>query len=125
MKKLLFTALCFGLLGSTAANADDHERADHFEGESAESLEQAVTHFTETNRQLAELLAQDELSNADLGTIHELTYTLENALAKIDEELDTMAVDLEEVHLGSETLEQERVRTHGAAYLEAAQTLAE
>ncbi|MDY7116493.1 DUF6746 family protein [Halomonas sp. SSL-5] len=124
MKKLLFTAVCFGLLG-TAANADDHERPDHFAGESAETLDQAVTHFTETNRKLAELLAQDELSNADLGTIHELTYTLENALAKIDEELDTMAVDLEEVHLGSETLEHERVRTHGDAYLEAAQTLTE
>ncbi|MEQ5803483.1 DUF6746 family protein [Halomonas sp. H10-9-1] len=124
MKKLLLTAMCFGLLGTTA-NADDHERADHFEGEAAESLEQAVTHFTETNRELAKLLAQDELSNADLGTIHELSYTLENALAKIDEELDTMAVDLEELHLGSETLEHERVRTHGVAYLEAARTLTE
>ncbi|WP_027960745.1 DUF6746 family protein [Halomonas halodenitrificans] len=124
MKKLLFTAMCFGLLG-TAASADDQERAEHFEGESAESLEQAVTNFTETNHQLAELLSQDELSNADLGTIHELSYTLENALAKINDELDTMAVDLEELHLGSETLEQERVRSHGSAYLEAAQILTE
>ena len=124
MKKLLFTAICLGLLGSTAS-ADDHERADHFEGESAETLDQAVTNFTETNRRLAELLSQEELSNSDLGTIHELTYTLENALAKIDEELETMAVDLEEVHLGSETLDHERVSSHGAAYLEAAQTLTE
>lgn len=124
MKTLLFTALCFGLLG-TAANADDNERTDHFEGEAADSLAAAVTNFTQTNHQLAELLAQDELSDADLGTIHELSYTLENALAKIDEELDTMAVDLEEVHLGSETMEVERVRTHGSAYLEAAQTLME
>lgn len=124
MKKLLFTAICLGLLGTTA-NADDQERGDHFEGESAETLDQAVTNFTETNRQLAELLAQEELSNSDLGAIHELTYTLENALAKIDEELETMAVDLEEVHLGSETLDHERVSSHGAAYLEAAQTLTE
>ncbi|MFP4137965.1 MAG: DUF6746 family protein [Halomonas sp.] len=124
MKKLLFTALCFGLLGSTA-NAHEEEHTDHFEGKSAETLEEAVTNFTETNQRLAELLDQDELSNTDMGTIHELSYTLENAMAKIDEELDTMAVDLEEVHLGSESLEEERVRTHGDAYLEAAQTLAE
>lgn len=124
MKTLLFTALCFGLLG-TVANADDQERTDHFEGESADTLSAAVANFSQTNHQLSELLAQDELSDADLGTIHELSYTLENALAKIDEELDTMAVDLEEVHLGSESMDEERVRTHGSAYLEAAQTLVE
>lgn len=124
MKTLLFTALCFGLLGTTA-NANDQDRADHFEGEAADTLAAAVANVSQTNHQLAELLAQDELSDANLGTIHELTYTLENALARIDEELDTMAVDLEEVHLGSETMDTERVRTHGSAYLEAAQTLVE
>ncbi|MBS9405017.1 hypothetical protein KG088_15440 [Halomonas sp. TRM85114] len=124
MKKLLFTALCFGLLG-TAANAEEQERPDHFEGEAAVTLGEAVANFSETNQQLAELLAQDELSDAEFGTIHELTYTLENALAKIDEELDAMAVDLEEVHLGSETMDAERVHTHGSAYLEAARTLIE
>ncbi|WP_369412997.1 DUF6746 family protein [Halomonas alkalisoli] len=59
----------------------------------------------------------------DLGTIHELTYTLENALEKINEEVNTMAVTLEEVHLGSETGDFERVNSNGAAYLDAAQTL--
>ncbi|MGM0981858.1 MAG: DUF6746 family protein [Pseudomonadota bacterium] len=120
MKQLLFAALCAGLLATTA---QAEERPDHFEGETAGSLAEAVIQFSETNRQLAELLAQEELSNAELGTIHELSYTLENALATFGEELDTMAVDLEEVHLGSESVERERVRSHGAAYLEAAQTL--
>ncbi len=49
-----------------------------------------------------------------------LTYTLENALQRIDQEVDAMAISLEEVHLGSETLDQERVSSNGAAYLEAA-----
>jgi len=120
MKKLMLAALCSGLLATTA---QAEERPDHFEGEAADSLAEAVTQFSETNRLLAELLAQDELSNADLGTIHRLSYTLENALAMFDAQLDTMAVDLEEVHLGSESVERERVRTHGEAYLEAAQTL--
>ncbi|WP_089711226.1 DUF6746 family protein [Halomonas daqiaonensis] len=120
MKHLLFAALCTGLLATTV---QAEERPDHFEGEAADTLTEAVSQFSDTNHQLAVLLAQEELSNADLGTVHRLSYTLENALAKFDEELDAMAVDLEEVHLGSESAERERVRNHGAAYLEAAQTL--
>jgi hypothetical protein len=37
--------------------------------------------------------------------IHELTYTLENALGKLSEDLAKAAVDLEEVHLASEKLD--------------------
>ncbi|MGR2740586.1 DUF6746 family protein [Billgrantia sp. Q4P2] len=120
MKKLLFTALLSGLVVAATAQASS---TDHFKGEPADTLSQAVANFSETNQQLAELLAQDELSITDLGTVHELTYTLENALEKIQEEVATMAIDLEEVHLGSETGDFERVQSHGADYLEAAQTL--
>ncbi|QOR37314.1 hypothetical protein HNO52_01415 [Billgrantia diversa] len=121
MKKLLLPALLSGLMFATSAQAS--APTEHFEGEAADTLSQAVANFSETNQQLAELLAQDELSIENLGTIHELTYTLENALEKINEEADAMAVNLEEVHLGSETGDFERVQSHGADYLEAAQTL--
>lgn len=121
MKKLLLSALLSGLM--VAATAHASTPTEHFKGEPAETLSQAVANFSETNQQLAELLAQDELSLEDLGTIHELTYTLENALEKINEEAEAMAVNLEEVHLGSETGDFERVQSHGADYLEAAQTL--
>ncbi|MFQ3790208.1 DUF6746 family protein [Halomonas sp. A29] len=120
MKNLLFTALLFGLMVTTTVQASS---TDHFKGEPADTLSQAVANFAEYNQQLAELLAQDELSITDLGTVHELTYTLENALEKIQEEVATMADELEEVHLGSETGDFERVQHHGATYLEAAQTL--
>ncbi|UYG04097.1 hypothetical protein OCT51_01675 [Halomonas sp. LR3S48] len=121
MKKLLLSALLSGLM--VAATAHASTPTEHFKGEPADTLSQAVANFSETNQQLAELLAQDELSLEDLGTIHELTYTLENALEKINEEAEAMAVNLEEVHLGSETGDFERVQNHGADYLEAAQTL--
>nr|WP_299242475.1 DUF6746 family protein [uncultured Halomonas sp.] len=120
MQKLLLAMLCTGLL-ATAVYAD--ERPEHFEGKAANTLDEAVTNVSEANGQLAKLLDQDELSNNDLASIHELSYTLENALEKIEDELDSIAEDLEEVHQGSETNEPERVRTHGAAYLEAARTL--
>lgn len=103
----------------------DHERADHFEGKASETLQEAVANFSEGNQQLAELLASGELSNEQMGELHMLTYTLENALHKIDAEVEAMAVSLEEVHLGSESLDQQRVAENGADYLEAAQTLVE
>ncbi|MGC3872561.1 DUF6746 family protein [Halomonas sp. GXIMD04776] len=120
MQKLLLATLCTGLLAS-AAYAED--RPDHFEGKAANTLSEAVTNVSEANGRLAKLLDQDELTDNDFATIHELSYTLENALEKIEDELDSIAEDLEEVHQGSETNEPERVRTHGAAYLEAARTL--
>lgn len=119
-KTLLLTALCSGLMATTAV-ADD--RPEHFKGEPAPDLKTAVANFSSYNQQLADLLAQDELGPQDLAKVHELSYTLENALEKINEETDSMAVTLEEVHLGSETNDPERVRENGATYLEAAQTL--
>lgn len=119
MKNLLLTALCTGLLATTA----HAESPDHFSGEPSRTLEEAITNLGNYNARLTELLAKDELSNRDLGTVHELTYTLENALARIDAEVDTMAASLEEVHLGSERVDRKRVRLNGMAYLNAARPL--
>ncbi|MCL7930624.1 DUF6746 family protein [Halomonas llamarensis] len=124
MKRIALVMLA-GLLGSGMAVADQHERADHFEGKEAKTLEEAVTNFSEGNARLAELISADSISNEQMGEIHMVTYTIENALQKIDAEVEAMAVSLEEVHLGSETLDQERVATNGADFLEAAQTLVE
>ncbi|MCH4565294.1 hypothetical protein MKP05_19525 [Halomonas sp. EGI 63088] len=52
-----------------------------------------------------------------------LRQVSENALEKINEETAEMAITLEEVHLGSETGDVERVRANGETYLDAAQTL--
>ncbi|MCE8031353.1 hypothetical protein HOP54_21945 [Halomonas daqingensis] len=118
--KPLLSALLVSLMSATAV-ADSTPA--HFKGEPADTLAQAVANFSEYNQRLAELLAQDELAITDLGTVHELTYTLENALEKIQAEVDAMADTLEEVHQGSETGDVERVKRNGATYLEAAQTL--
>ncbi|WP_083004211.1 DUF6746 family protein [Halomonas sp. GT] len=117
--------LLVGLISSGSLVASDSERLDHFEGKSSDSLEQAFTNLNEGNQKLAELLSQDEITDAQMGEIHMLTYTLENALQKVGEEVDTMAVLLEEVHLGSETLDHERVTSNGERYLEASSLLIE
>lgn len=101
------------------------ERPDHFKGLPAETLEEAVGNFSEYNGRLEEILSSEELSAADLSAIHELTYTLENALGKINEELTALADVLEEVHLASEHNGYDDVRRHGRQYLDISRRIIE
>lgn len=58
-----------------------------------------------------------ELTDNDLMTIHQLTYTLENALEKINIDLEELAQTLEKVHVASETNNREALKEAGSAYL--------
>ena len=109
-----------GLLLSAAVPASD---VDHYEGKKAETLEEAVTHLREYNGRLEALLDKEELSADDHARVHELSYTLENALQRIEKELPGIAEDLESVHLASERQEAETVRSDGRKYLEQVDTL--
>ncbi|HUH89746.1 MAG TPA: DUF6746 family protein [Lysobacter sp.] len=115
---LLFAGLVFALGFSTAAFAD--ERADHFSGEPAETLNQAVANFSDYNGQLAIIVAKDALEPEDMLQVHQLTYTLENALEKIRTELADLADTLEAVHVASERMEADAVKTQGRKYLQVA-----
>ncbi len=132
------TLLLAGLLAGTAAADDDgdhggkdghgheHEdRAEHFEGKPANNLDQALTNFREANSKLTELLAKDELSGADMAQVHKLSYTIENAMARLQKEMDQMASDLEWVHKASERMDHKTVRAKGKNYLDAANKLAD
>ena len=118
--KLLLNLLSTLLLAGAAGNLLADDRVDHFEGEPAATLEQAVANFSDYNARLAEVLARDELTAADLVTVHELTYTLENALGKINAELATLSETLEALHLASEALDYEGARARGREYLDTA-----
>ncbi|WP_439503105.1 DUF6746 family protein [Methylophaga sp.] len=118
MNYLAAAALSFGV--ATMAKA---ETVEHFEGKNAESLEEAVTDFKLYNQRLESLLKKDSMSADDVTKVHELTYTLENALAKINDELGKLAVTLEEVHLASEKYDADAVRDHGDAYMEVINTI--
>lgn len=99
------------------------ERPDHYEGKPSPTLPIAVRNFSEANTELETLLANSDLSGSDLGRVHELTYTLEVALQKIDDELDVLANTLESVHQASEKAQAGAVRKQGSAYLETARQL--
>ncbi|MBW6477244.1 MAG: hypothetical protein K0A95_09240 [Chromatiales bacterium] len=95
------------------------EDAGHFKGKPAETLEQAVANFTEGNRELGSLLA-GELDAKRLYEIHQLTYTLEVALAKIIEEASELAEVLEEVHVATEKNDAKTAASKGREYLDTA-----
>ena len=99
--------------------ASDDDRTDHAEGKPSADLDQALANLSTYNAKLAALVEQDSLSPQQMHEVHMLTYTLENALERLEEEVEAMAEDLEAVHIASEHTDGDTVRTKGAAYLEA------
>jgi len=115
ISKIAFAA-SLSMLVAQSAIADD--RPDHFEGRASDTLDEALANLTEANQEVASILAKEEVSMTDMARIHELTYTLENALERIDEEYDELEEQLEALHLASEGGESERVRELGKTYLD-------
>lgn len=114
--------ILFSLLASGAVAAGE-DRPEHFKGLPADTLVQAVANFSEYNSKLEGLIQQEHLSPQDMHEVHMLTYTLENALAKIHAELAALAEPLEAVHLASERAEPETVKTQGQSYLDSARQI--
>lgn len=114
--KALFSIASVAVLmwGSTVSAT---ERPDHFKGLASPTWEVAVKNLTDHNVQLADLVNKDELSATDLAKVHELTYTLENALERMEEELESVAETLENVHVASETNDPKTVQEQGKKYL--------
>lgn len=100
------------------------DRADHFEGQPSRTLDEALENFNQANAELAEILAQEELDSHAVFEVHQLTYTLENALEKMREEMEDLAQVLEEVHVASERNDAETVKNRGDVYLETARKVA-
>ena len=103
------------LLGAGLAQADEVE---HFEGDPSRTVAEAWENLQSGNAELRALI-NGELSPVEMAEVHEISYTLENALARLAEAHETSAVNLEEVHVASERNDTETVRANGEAYLEA------
>ena len=118
MKALMIITLLTGIALPTVAS----ERPAHFQGTEITSAAQAKSILKQYNAKLAALL-KTELNPTSMTEIHQLTYTLENALAKLPAATDDIKAVLEEVHLGSESMDYQRVKTNAAAYLQQSQAL--
>jgi len=117
----LVPALALGLAAATASLASD--RVEHYEAKSAATLEEAVANFAAYNDELAAVLERETLEAKDLEAIHEITYTLENALERMRQDMTVLAETLEALHLASEDHNEAVTREQGAAYLASARTL--
>lgn len=115
--KIIFSlaSVAVVMLASTAHATE--ERPAHFKGEASPNWEVAVTNLSEYNERLAQLVNKDELTADDLAQVHQLTYTLENALERMEEDLSEVAATLEKVHVASETNDSKTVTEQGKKYL--------
>lgn len=99
------------------------EQLEAAEGQTIETLKQAVDALALNNDLLEVLLDKSELTNNDLAIIQRLTETIENALVKIDNEMDIMVELVLDVRAGADGQEQERIRDSGQDYLQRIKTL--
>lgn len=121
MVRFAFLSLVLSFSLSSLASTD--KLPNHFAAKASANLPEALANLTEYNAQLQLLLNKPKLEPIDLAQIHQLTYTLEAALQRIEEEVEQLQEDLEEVHLGSEQLDRERVKPNAIRYLERATAL--
>ena len=125
MKKYLGTSAFLSLVLSGLCGvvwADD-DRVEHFEGKSAQTIEQALENLQVANRQLEVLLASEPINAGVSYEIHQLTYTLENALERLEDELEQAQETLERVHLASEANQGDVLAKEGPRYLDLSQRL--
>lgn len=118
MKKPAAAAATIALLAFVPAAfaSEAGEPVRHYKVEPAKTLPEAVKNFSDYNAKLEAILAGD-VSDAAMADVHQLTYTLENALGKMNEELTKLAETLEKLHQASEKLDREAVIRHGDEYL--------
>ena len=94
----------------------------HFKGEKPETMAEAIAIIEKYNAQL-EGRIQYELTPYTMAEIHQMTYSLENALEFIDDHLDQTQENLEKVHIASETNDSETVQQKGKEYLQGTKDL--
>lgn len=134
--KHLTVAILLALLPLGAAQAQEEtqeqeqiqeeelvEQLEQAQGQPIDTLKQAVDALELRNDLLEVLLSKNELTDGDMAIIQQLTETMENALAKIDEELGIMREHVQEVRSAADAREQERIRENGQEYLERIKTL--
>ena len=118
MKTLLKCLTLTGLiLMSSNLMADDNERVRHFKGITASSAVEAQSLLAEYNAKLAVIASKEKLEMTDMAEIHMLTYTLENQLDYLEDDLERVAEQLEVLHKLSETAQAERAKAQADVYL--------
>ncbi len=99
------------------------QEIEQTQGQPIETLQQAVDALELRNDLLDVLMDKEELTDGDLAIIQQLTGDIENALAKVEEEVDIMRGRVQEVRASAESQGQESIHESGRGYLERIRTL--
>jgi len=122
MIKKTLTFLALGTLvglpvTSWANDGMSANRVSHYQARKAGSIDEAMADLREANARLRTLLA-GEVGEYDIHDIHSLSYTLEESLLRITEELRALHNTVADMHFASEGLKREAVIDFGTAYLD-------
>ncbi len=112
-------------LSTTMAFATDIE---HFKGKPSTTIEEARLNLSEQNRQMAKMLSsKNKLSPQDMVKLHQMSYTMENALERLSDELEKLEDELEKIHLASENINggNKTIRAIAPNYLDTSKRLFE
>ncbi|MBL4804900.1 MAG: cupredoxin domain-containing protein [Alphaproteobacteria bacterium] len=126
MKKLLLVStvgVLFSAIAVPVLAEDDHDhdhdeaRVEHYEGHAIATTEEALKTLKDENAEIAGILKSEKLEGSQLEQIHEISYTLENAIDKLIAEkaapqgqLDAVDEAVQAVHHASENHEEAKVR---------------
>ena len=114
--KISIISLLF-IFSMTTGNTFAGERADHYKGKVPKSLDQAINYLRSHNAQLNTLLKTEKLSPQQLDEIHQMTYTMENAIEKLKNGVTGISDSLEALHKASETGQTNITKSLGEKYL--------
>ncbi|MET4102489.1 DNA repair ATPase RecN [Roseovarius sp. MBR-78] len=104
-------------LGLAPLPAFAAEEISHYAAEPSQTLAEALATLADYDARVETVLARDMLGVQDMDEIHEYTYTMENAVARIATEVEEIAAALEEVHQSSEGDDPDALRAAAKAYL--------
>lgn len=127
MKLLLSALLSTSLLFSGAAFAHEDDHAEdaviHYEAPKPATEAAAFTQLHATIKEIDAVVAKEKLADADFETVHEKSYALLSAVAKLEEKVATdkkeafakLKHEAEEVHEEAEEHNDAKLRKHLAA----------
>lgn len=121
MRSITKLTLVFAALVSNFVVAE--ESYNHFPSLPSNDTQTAICNLNTYNLKLQEIISKKRISPEDMVKIHELTYTLENAVARLQTTLEVTAVELEKVHKASERMDSKVVKHSGDSYIQQLETL--
>ena len=123
LKKQFLFALFALLVAGTPTSEVVAAEINHFKGEQVNDLSSALCNLKKYDVQLAQLTKQ-KMTLEQAAQVHELTYTLEVAIQKVQAEVNMAVEELENAHKGSEVADFDKVKRASATYLAVTQMLA-